>query len=99
MNATAQDLDMFKRLKRLQKFDDTLKQKNKQVKPSLITGQASNSSFNYGGPAQMAYDESEMGLDEYAKHASVKVSPQSLITISDSNVCLTVYIKLCREHA
>ena len=49
MNATAQDLDMFKRLKRLQKFDDTLKLKNKQVKPSLlITGANSNSSFNYG---------------------------------------------------
>ena len=29
----------------------------------------------------MAFDESEMGLDEYAKHASVKVSPFSLCSI------------------
>jgi len=86
---------MFKRLKRLQKFDDTLKQKNKQVKPSLITGAASNSSFNYGGPQHMAYDESEMGLDEYAKHASVKVSPKMF----HQCVCLTIHVFNFRELA
>ena len=41
-------MDMFKRLRRLQKFDDTLKQKNKQVKPPLVPGFAGNASFNYG---------------------------------------------------
>lgn len=44
-------MDMYKRLKRLEKFEDQLKQKNKATKPKLVTGQ-SNSSFNYGGGVQ-----------------------------------------------
>ena len=35
-NATSQDMDMYKRLKRLEKFEDQLKQKHKQNKPKLM---------------------------------------------------------------
>ena len=42
---------MYKRLKRLEKFEDQLKQKNKATKPKLVTG-AVNTSFSYGSGGQ-----------------------------------------------
>ena len=39
---------MYKRLKRLEKFEDQLKQKNKQIKPKLNNAGGSTLSYNYG---------------------------------------------------
>ena len=42
-------MDMYKRLKRLEKFEDQLKQKNKQNKPKLnATGGPTTGYNNYG---------------------------------------------------
>ena len=67
-------MDMYKRLKRLEKFEDQLKQKNKATKPKLVTNSL-NSSFNYGNGGQgagMSAEENQMDLDELAKHLSIK---------------------------
>jgi len=40
-------MDMYKRLKRLEKFEDQLKQKNKVNKPKLNQGGAGSIDYNY----------------------------------------------------
>jgi len=41
-NATSQDMDMYKRLKRLEKFDSQARDKAKQSKPKLISNSANS---------------------------------------------------------
>ena len=66
-------MDMYKRLKRLEKFEDQLKQKNKQTKPKLNTAGGSTLGYNYGPSSGQGYiEENNMDLDELAKHLSIK---------------------------
>ena len=66
-------MDMYKRLKRLEKFEDQLKQKNKVNKPKLNQG-GSGVLNNYGGYEVQVQHDPNMDLDELAKHLSIKVS-------------------------
>lgn len=43
------------------------------MKHSLVSGASNGSGYGFSGD-QKAFEENEMGLEEYAKHASVKVS-------------------------
>ena len=67
---------MYKRLKRLEKFEDQLKQKNKATKPKLVTGAVGSTNFSYGGGGHgvvgQSVEENQMDLDELAKHLSIK---------------------------
>ena len=74
MNGSPGDIEMYKRLKRLEKFDQQLQAKAKSTAPlpkktsSGIPGlYDTNSKF----PNQ---EEDAMALDELAKHLGIKVS-------------------------
>ena len=74
--STAADVEMFKRLKRLEKFDQALQAKAKQSKPEVVPA----SGGKYGKPDNgINYDDVDenMGLDELAKHIGVRVSDQN----------------------
>ena len=66
---------MYKRLKRLEKFEDQLKQKNKQNKPKLNSVGGAVTGYNYGPTSTQVggySEENQMDLDELAKHLSIK---------------------------
>lgn len=73
--STAADVEMFKRLKRLEKFDQQLQAKAKQSKPEP----APASGGKYGKPdngVNFSAEDENMGLDELAKHMGIRVSDQ-----------------------
>ena len=73
--STAADVEMFKRLKRLEKFDQQLQAKAKQSKPEP----APASGGKYGKPdngVNFSEEDANMGLDELAKHMGIRVSDQ-----------------------
>ena len=65
---------MIKRLKRLEKFDNQVRDKNKQSKPKLVHSLSNTYSNGQSGQAPGAFDESTMELDVLAKHLGIKVS-------------------------
>ena len=78
-STSASDIEMYKRLKRLEKFDQQLQAKQKQgLKPKLVPG-GSGIGGIYNNPvgngvAFNSQDDSAMDLDELAKHLGIKVS-------------------------
>ena len=40
---------MYKRLKRLEKFDDSVRQKNKSTKPKLVSSSTNGGTYSYVG--------------------------------------------------
>jgi len=69
--STAADVEMFKRLKRLEKFDQQLQAKAKQSKPEP----APASGGKYGKPdngVNFSAEDENMGLDELAKHMGIR---------------------------
>ena len=69
---------MLKRLKRLEKFDQQLQAKHKGAKPKLMQGgnglAGAYGGQGAGGPHFHSQEESQMDLDELAKHIGIKVS-------------------------
>ena len=69
---------MLKRLKRLEKFDQQLQAKHKGAKPKLMQGGnglgGAYSGQGASGTHFHSQEESQMDLDELAKHLGIKVS-------------------------
>ena len=72
------NLEMLKRLKRLEKFDQQLQAKHKGAKPKLMQGGSGLGGVYSGQGGNGAHfpsqEESQMDLDEFAKHIGIKVS-------------------------
>ena len=66
---------MYKRLKRLEKFESQAREKAKATKPKLLNSASSSFANGQGGSAaQNGLDENSMELAELAKHLGIKVS-------------------------
>lgn len=71
-SGSAADVEMYKRLKRLEKFDQQLQAKAKQSKPELAPAPGSKYGKPDNGVNFNSTEDETMGLDELAKHLGIK---------------------------